>query len=533
MRTLSPYVLLILAGGISALGFAPLNLWPLSFLAVALLMDYVVRAPRLHDVLMRGWSFGVGHFIVGLNWIATAFTYQANMPAWYGWIAVVLLSLYLALFPAIAGAFAWRLFRHHKLAFIFVFAAAWMLCEWLRGTLLTGFAWNPTGAVWLALPWVAQSARWVGAYGLSALVILTAGLFWFGLQRGRLTTVGVSLTLTMLFLLLGRSMDARPEPYSAFTIPFRIVQPNIGQNEKNDPARDEQNARQYASLSSGKPSPAPRLLFWPEAATLRFLELEPKARADLAALLGPRDILITGGASVTLDSRGGSDDVYRNSVFALDSAGVLLWRYDKAHLVPFGEYLPARPILARMGVSRLVPGDGDFTPGPGPRTFPLPGFGFSGAPASIGVQICYEIIFPGRVINAARRPSFLFNPSNDAWFGAWGPPQHLAQAQLRAIEEGLPVIRATPNGISALIGPTGRVIATVARHRAGVIDGFIPQPLPPTVFSRVGLWACALFGFCLCAIAVVSSLFGKRMQRAAASFRGSPFRRPAPGINVH
>jgi apolipoprotein N-acyltransferase len=182
----------------------------------------------------------------------------------------------------------------------------------------------------------------------------------------------------------------------------------------------------------------------------------------------------------------------------------LRWRYDKAHLVPFGEYLPARRVLSRIGLSRLVPGDGDFTPGPGPRTFPLRGFGPEGAPATVGVQICYEIIFSGRVVDEAHRPSFLFNPSNDAWFGAWGPPQHLAQAQLRAIEEGIPVIRATPNGISALVGPTGRLLASVPRHRAGVIDAMLPQALPPTVFSRLGLWTCALFGALLCVIGLIA-----------------------------
>jgi apolipoprotein N-acyltransferase len=246
------------------------------------------------------------------------------------------------------------------------------------------------------------------------------------------------------------------------------------------------------------------LLLWPEGATLRFLDVEPDARVELAALLGPHDLLITGGPSVTLDLQG-NDDVYHNSVFALDAAAAIRWRYDKSHLVPFGEYLPLRPILGRIGLSRLVPGEGDFTPGPGPRTFPLPGFSSHGVPASVGVQICYEIIFSGHVIDEARRPTFLFNPSNDAWFGAWGPPQHLAQAQLRAIEEGIAVIRATPNGISALISPTGRLVSTVPSHRAGVIDGFIPEPLPPTVFSRLGLWTCALFGLCLGAIGVVLS----------------------------
>jgi apolipoprotein N-acyltransferase len=289
-----------------------------------------------------------------------------------------------------------------------------------------------------------------------------------------------------------------PEP-GVTAIPFRIVQPDIGQDEKYDPDQAERNALIYARLS-GAPTSVPRLLLWPEGATLRFLDIEPDARMELAALLGPHDLLITGGPSVILDPQGGDDDVYHNSVFALDAASVIRWRYDKAHLVPFGEYLPARPVLGRLGLSRLVPGEGDFTPGPGPRTFRLPGFSSRGGPASVAVQICYEIVFSGHVVDKTRRPTFLFNPSNDAWFGTWGPPQHLAQAQLRAIEEGIAVLRATPNGISAVISPTGRLVSTLAGHRAGVIDGFIPEPLPPTVFSRLGLWACALFGLGLAAI---------------------------------
>ena len=496
----APLFHLLLAGAVSAVGFAPLNLWPLAFLALVFLMDRVARATRLRDALLWSWTFGVGHFVVGINWIATAFTFQANMPAWYGWASVVLLSLYLALFPALAGTLAWRISRHGKLGFVFVFAATWMLGEWLRAGLFTGFAWNPLGVLWLPLPWVAQGARWIGTYGLSGLVVLVAGLFWLGLQYRWRSTVGFALVLTAVVLLLGRSMSVSQEPRGAGAIAVRIVQPNISQDEKYDKAQVQRHERLYASLS-GKPTSTPRLLFWPEAATLRFLELEPKARSDLAALLGAHDLLITGGESATIDTHG-THDVYRNSVFALDSSGALLWRYDKAHLVPFGEYLPARHILERLGLSRLVPGEEDFTPGPGPRTFPLPGFSSARMPASVGVQLCYEIVFSGRVVDEAHRPSFLFNPSNDAWFGAWGPPQHLAQARMRAIEEGIPVIRATPNGISALISATGRLVSTVPLHRAGVIDGFISERRPPTIFSRLGLWTCALFGFCLCAVGV-------------------------------
>jgi apolipoprotein N-acyltransferase len=235
---------------------------------------------------------------------------------------------------------------------------------------------------------------------------------------------------------------------------------------------------------------------WPEDATQRFLELEPTARTALATLLGPRDLLLTGGESVTLDERG-RPKIYHNSVFVLDSRGQILWRYDKAHLVPFGEYLPLRPLLTKIGLSRLVPGEGDFGSGPGPQSFAVPGFG------SVAVQVCYEIIFSGQVVDREHRPAFLFNPSNDAWFGAWGPPQHFAQARMRAIEEGLAVVRATPTGISGLIGPTGQVISTLPLGREGVLDAYVPPSNSPTVFAKLGLWASGLFALGLGAAGIV------------------------------
>ena len=488
----------LLAGALSALGFAPLDLWPLTLVALALLVARVAHASSLRAAFGSGFFFGLGHFVAGLCWIPTAFTYQANMPAWLGWLAEVLLSAYVALFPALACGLAWRLARRHEIGFVLVLAAAWMLVEWVRATLLTGFAWDPLGVMWLPLPAVARMGSWIGAYGLSSLTILVAGFLWLGVRWRWTVTVGGAVSLAAVLLWLG---PARVVPMGISGIPFRIVQPNIGQAEKY--SEDARNERLYATLS-GKPGPVPRLLLWPEGATLRFLELEPRSRAALAALLGPGDLLLLGSESVTPGARP-NDDIYHNSVFALDSTGAIRWRYDKAHLVPFGEYLPARSILSRIGLSRLVPGESDFIPGPGPRTFTLPGFTVGGAPVTVGVQICYEIVFSGHVIDESHRPSFVFNPSNDAWFGAWGPPQHLAQARMRAIEEGIPVIRATPNGISALVDAHGVVISSLARQRGGVIDGFLPPALPPTVFSRLGLRVCGLLGLLLGVVGLVLS----------------------------
>jgi len=204
-------------------------------------------------------------------------------------------------------------------------------------------------------------------------------------------------------------------------------------------------------------------------------------RTRAASLLGPGDLLLTGGIAVA--SHDGSHvDGAANSVFALAPGGRVVGRYDKAHLVPYGEYLPMRPLLSAIGLSRLAPGDMDFTPGPGPRTLDL-----GGEWGKIGFDLCYEIIFSGHVVDERNRPEFIFNPSNDAWFGSWGPPQHLAQARLRAAEEGIPVLRATPTGISAVIDGRGNVVKELGWRTAGVIDSVIPPAAnSPPPFARFG-----------------------------------------------
>jgi apolipoprotein N-acyltransferase len=277
---------------------------------------------------------------------------------------------------------------------------------------------------------------------------------------------------------------------------IRVIQPNIDQSEKWEP---EFAARNFQRLveTTGETGSAPRLIFWPEAAIPDFIEDEPLARFRIASLLGPDDILLLGATKLIIETE---DDGRRravgarNSLYALNAEGELIARYDKANLVHFGEYLPLRGFFEAVGMSRLAPGDLDFWPGPGPQTLDLPGFG------TVGGQVCYEIIFSGNVIDAANRPDFIFNPSNDAWFGAWGPPQHLAQARLRAIEEGVPVIRSTPTGISAVIDASGRVVDHVPYREAGTIDAHLPRAQAPTFFSRYGnsiplFFALLLAGF--------------------------------------
>jgi len=489
-----PKLLALAAGLLSATGFAPLGLWPVTLACLALLIWIVGEAASLRGALLRGWLFGVGHFTVGLNWIAHAFTFQDKMPPQLGYFAVVLLSLYLAVYPAVTAGLAWRYgaSRTRAVPYILLFAAAWTVTEWLRATLFTGFAWNPLGVVLQPLP-LALGSRLIGTYGLSAVVIVMAGVLFVAVRR-QWRTAGLMLApILVAALVCALVPPTRPTGKAAPLI--RVIQPNIGQQDKHDEASYARNFRRLARLT-GQVGPTPRLILWPEAAVPDFLEEEPWARARIAMLMGPRDMLLTGGVALIGDKE---DRVIgaRNSLFALMPDARLTARYDKAHLVPYGEYLPMRPILSLFGLSRLVPGDIDFWPGPGPRSLDIAGFG------KVGVQICYEIIFSGHVIDAHDRPDFLFNPSNDAWFGSWGPPQHLAQARMRATEEAMPVVRSTPTGISAVIDADGRLLASIPHQQAGAIERVLPPVGKPTLFARFGNLLSFTFAMLLVGLAVV------------------------------
>ncbi|QLC25170.1 apolipoprotein N-acyltransferase [Parasphingopyxis algicola] len=487
------------AGAVSALGFAPLGLWPLTLAGFALLIAMSFNVTRLRAAFAIGWAFGLGHFIVGLNWIATAFTYQAAMPAWLGWIAVVLLSFYLAVFPGVAAALAWRIGKAMPVTFVLLFAAAWILTEWLRATLLTGFAWNPLAAITagtigsdgLLMP----GTRVIGTYGLSGLLVLLAGAIFLIFRERRWPALTMLAGIPLAVSIAGwLTMSPRSTPPANDDRPLvRVIQPNIDQSEKWDPAFATRNYQRLVE-TTGETGDAPRLIFWPEAAVPEFIEDEPLARFRIAELLGADDLLLLGATKLIIetDPDGRRRAVgARNSLYAMNAEGELIGRYDKAHLVPYGEYLPMRTFMERLGLSRLAPGDLDFWPGPGPETLYLPGFGTAGG------QICYEIIFSGDVVSEADRPDFVFNPSNDAWFGTWGPPQHLAQARLRAIEEGLPVIRSTPTGISAVIDARGHVLHHIPYREAGTIDGRLPRADTPTPFARYGNSIPLFFAFLL------------------------------------
>jgi len=506
----SPRIAAIVAGALAACGFQPLSLWPLTLFAVVWLIELMMRTGRGRDAFLIGWFFGLGHFTLGNNWIATAFTYQANLPAWLGGIAVVLLSLYLALFPALAALAAWSIVRPDRMttrrtafvALVFAFASAWIVTEWLRAWVFSGFAWNPLGVALLGqfdTRGLALLTPWIGTYGFSGVLVVLAGVpgvvaRLIGGSRSPARWLWAAPALALAAGLT--ALMALPDPWvkrDEGATRFTLVQPDLPQEIIDDPRYFEENFIKLAKLSLPRSRGEKRVVFWPESGLGDYLRdgyprylyrlytygADPViARDRIGSVIGPYGLLLTGAVDLVVEN--GDGVAARNSVTAINGKGDILAGYSKAHLVPFGEYLPLRWLLEPLGASRFVAGSLDFWPGPGPRTFDF------GTLGEVGVQICYEIVFSGEVVDPLNRPDYIYNPSNDGWFGAWGPPQHLAQARMRAIEEGLPVMRSTTTGISAVIDADGIVRSSLAHRTAGRIDGRIPPPHEPTLFARYG-----------------------------------------------
>ena len=473
-----------LAGAISALAFPPFELFPLlllGFAALVLLLDSAgMRTRPIWNAASLGWAFGFGQFLVGLHWIGFAFLVDASAHEWQLPFVAILFPGGLALFILAAMAVAMCFWRSGT-ARVFVFAIAYSLVEWLRGHALTGFPWNIAGYGWGASLGIMQSAALIGVYGLTVLTILfgasLAELFgqkprW--LVPGAMTGIFVALFVFGAFRLMSAPDQTVPG------VRLRIVQPNIAQADKYRPEFVERNWDRLIALSRAPAKQPPTHIIWPEAAPPFVLTRSPEALDEIALLTGSDKVLMTGALR---GLRNGKRLNYYNSFYVFGHGGRLLAVYDKFHLVPFGEYLPLESTMKRLGLSKLVGIEGSFSTGDGPHTIDLPG-----APP-VGPLICYEILFPDEVVEA-RRPGWIVNVSDDSWFGPWaGPLQHLLIAQTRAIEEGLPIVRATNSGISAVIDPFGRVRTELELDRMGTIDAPLPVRIEPTLYARAGKYS--------------------------------------------
>ncbi len=458
-----------------------------------------------------GWWFGFGYFLGSLYWIGEAFLVEAEMFGWLLPFAVTGLPAGLALFTAAAFAAA----RYHWGAGYrrtLTLAAAWAIAEWLRGHILTGFPWNLPGHVVTVSDALMQSAALFGSYGATLLVLvpfLTIASYDPRRREARddkgIRELGVWRPAAVAFSILGLVWFGGAVRLMASDVAWvegvslRLVQPNVPQREKWKPENRQEIVGQFLRMSDtpGDQGALPTHIVWPESALPFIVDREPVLRAAISRVLAPGGVLLLGAVRGEADeARPGRElGKFFNSFHVIGPDGDIRDTYDKAHLVPFGEYLPFQSFLEVIGLRQLTQLRGGYRSGPGPRTLAVPG-----APA-VSPLICYEVIFSGGVVGA-ERPGWMVNVTNDAWFGSsTGPYQHLAQARLRAVEQGLPVARSANTGISAMIDPFGRILARVALNREGVIDVRLPEALPPTLYARIGDW---LFLILLCALGALS-----------------------------
>jgi apolipoprotein N-acyltransferase len=468
----------------AAAALPPAHAVPLLLIAFPGLVWLLAGATRGRSALAIGWWFGFGHFVAGLYWIANALLVDAARFGWMVPFGVFGLSAYFAVYPALAAWLLW-VSRAQGLAAVCVLAAAWTLTEWLRGYIFTGFAWNLIATVWVETPIMAQPAAWVGGYGLG---LLTVVLFTLPVTVGTLSAnhgrrwigVGLAAGLLVAWWTAGEIRLSGAEGGTVAGVRLRLVQPDIPQNLRWDPERVEQNLRDTVALTRAPGFETRTHVVWPESGVTYDLANIPALREQLGEAVVPAGGLLMTGALRTNNERGSGFRIW-NSLYALDARGDVRGVFDKFHLVPFGEYMPAW--VAWLGVSRIAQGGGGtgFSTGPGPVTLSLPGL------PEVSPLICYEIIFPDHVVDDTARPRWILNVTNDAWFGmSAGPYQHFAAARLRAVEEGLPVVRSANNGISGVIDPYGRVTARLGLGLRGVVDADLPQAIDATLFAKFG-----------------------------------------------
>ena len=463
------FLFLILLGGLSAFGFAPCFLWPLTALGIAILMR-MLNQQQTHKIsFFDGFFFGFGMGAVGMHWLTHALMVDGGRFA--GLIPLVWLGfgLWFGLFwgfSALGASFfktGWRR--------VLAFSGFFIIFEWVRSWLFTGFPWNPMGNIWNDYLPVMQSVSVWGIYGLSGLTVLLFASLSLGIKSRFLWLVSFCFCMTLI--MGGVRLYVQPSTF-VWGTHLRLVQPNIPQTLKWDPDAERENFAKLIRLSRENNSGITHIL-WPETAVGFWVNYDEENRLRLMSAMGQGMVLLTGGMRlVDPDKR-----LLANSIFVLDDLTDIHGFYDKAHLVPFGEYMPFRGWLP---FEKIVPISSDIYQGEKLKTVPV----LKTLPA--GMLVCYEVIFSGQVVDKNRRPAWLFNATNDGWYGiSFGPHQHLAMTQTRAIEEGLPLVRAANTGISAVIDPMGRIVKKLDLGQEGVVDSDLPSALSPTIYARFGV----------------------------------------------
>jgi apolipoprotein N-acyltransferase len=433
---------------------------------------------RPRQAFTIGWWFGLGHAVSGYYWVSAALLV---FPEQFGWMipfAVLGLGAVMGMFPALTALFC-RLVNLRGLARIILFGVVWTLLEWVRSWLFTGLPWNLLGTVWTISDAMIQGASILGVYGLSFVTIIAAAVPAV-LTDGALRARGRAAPVIAAYIVLGVISAAgglrlaNAPSGNVEGIMLRLVQPNIDQRIKWHPKHRRQHVVRQLQMSTAKSKTGstPTHIIWAETAVPYFLAREKALMTAIAGITPPGGLTITG--TIRGDVNAGTGRQIWNSLHAINAHGDIAGTYDKFHLVPFGEYVPFQSILK---IPKLTAGRTDFTPGPGLSTLKLPGL------PPVGPLICYEVIFPGAVVDPGDRPDWLLNLTNDGWYGhSSGPYQHFASARLRAVEEGLPLVRVANTGISGVVDGYGRVIARLDLGVSGVLDSPLPKKLLGTTF---------------------------------------------------
>jgi apolipoprotein N-acyltransferase len=506
------------AGAVGALAMPPFGFLPA--LAVSLtgalwLLDGTGKIGRtgksgpsrwtpVRAAALVGWAWGFGYFVAGLWWLGAAFLVDADEFAWALPLGVLGLPALLAFFPAFGFALARCLWTRDAWR-ILAFAVGLTVSEWLRGHLFTGFPWNNPGMALGQNLWLMQGASLAGLYGLTflaAIIGATPALLFTGhTARERWTAPGLAAALLAALAAFGAWRVPSEPSASVENVRLRIMQPNLPQDAKFNPRNRDPIMRHYLALSAAPGrdgAPQPTHIVWPESAFPFLLHRDPGSLAGIAALLEPGSVLVTGAARMDEPLPGEAVGKFFNAIQVIDHQGTILGSYDKVHLVPFGEYVPKvlDSLIRAVGLRQFVHIPGGFEPSPARLPLSVPGL------PPVAASICYEAIFPGEILADGPRPSLILNVTNDAWFGHTpGPYQHLAQARLRAVEEGLPLVRAANTGVSAVVDSYGRMVESLPLGVEGIVDSNLPVAISQTVYSRTGIFPLtATLVICLMAL---------------------------------
>lgn len=483
-------ILAFTAGSAASFAMAPYHWWGLLFPALSGLYLLLLKCKGFRGGLAIGWAYGFGFFIFSLSWIGNALLVEGNPYAWAWPLAVSVLPAGLALFPALACGISVRFFPLSRIGGFLAFCALLGLSEWLRGHILTGFPWNLTAYAWgNALP-LLQILRHVDVYALSLFITLLSAAPALCVHTPRRPAPYALVILlglgTLAIYFYGYERLSNAPLTMQEDIIFKVVQPNTPQNEKWDHSKIADHFQTLVTLSAPSDkdsSDQTTVILWPETA-LHYLFLNDAGsrgyiRSVLESYAGPA-FLITG--ALIRDQEKGS---YTNSIITIDKTGEIVNRYDKFHLVPFGEYIPFHDWIPLETITRFK----GFERGPGPQTKTLPLS--AGKSLKFSPLVCYEILFPGRVIDSNDPPDLIVNTTNDGWYGySAGPHQHFLKARFRAIEEGIPVVRSANTGISGIIDPYGRALNRSELFTGGVYISPLPARLSFESFTMGAIKLC-------------------------------------------